>query len=305
LDRNALIRTRVFQYLDRLRERHGEALAWEDLFHRFEFEGERVPLLGPQGIFKPAILTDAPLSITTAPERPGRPRPYLDQTESGFILYKYRRGGSSHPDNVGLKRARARGIPLVYFLGLVKGRYAASYPVYVVGDEPAAETFKVQVDESRLVSAPAQPGTDEDIAPARREYITRVTQVRLHQQKFRERVLEAYSQCCAVCRLHHELLLDAAHIIPDSDERGEPLVSNGLALCKFHHAAFDKFFIGIRPDLVIEVRGDILREEDGPMLLHGLKGHHGQRLLKLPRRESDRPRSDFLEERYRLFRIAG
>jgi putative restriction endonuclease len=31
----------------------------------FVYEGQRVPLMGPQGIFKPRVLRDVPLSITT------------------------------------------------------------------------------------------------------------------------------------------------------------------------------------------------------------------------------------------------
>nr|WP_306428060.1 HNH endonuclease [Brevibacterium sp. 50QC2O2] len=58
---------------------------------------------------------------------------------------------------------------------------------------------------------------------------------------------------CAVCSLAHPQLLDAAHIIDDSDEHGIASVVNGLALCKIHHAAYDKFFMGIRPDYVIEL----------------------------------------------------
>jgi hypothetical protein len=59
-------------------------------------------------------------------------------------------------------------------------------------------------------------------------------------------VLRAYRDCCAVCRLRHEELLDAAHILPDGHPRGEPVVRNGLALCKLHHAAFDRHILGIR-----------------------------------------------------------
>ena len=83
------------------------------------------------------------------------------------------------------------------------------------------------------------------------------------RDEFRERVLEAYRHQCALCHLKHDELLDAAHIIPDADPEGEPVVSNGLALCRLHHSAFDKFFIGVRPDYRIEVRPDLLEEEDG------------------------------------------
>ena len=127
----------------------------------------------------------------------------------------------------------------------------------------------------------------------------------MHQQSFRYRVIQAYRQCCAVCRLRHPRLLDAAHILPDGHPKGEPWVSNGLSLCKIHHAAFDADILGIRPDLVVEIRKDVLEQEDGPMLTHGLQECHNQRLLVVPLPERLKPRRDFLEERYELFRKAG
>jgi putative restriction endonuclease len=117
-------------------------------------------------------------------------------------------------------------------------------------------------------------------------------------------VLRAYQNRCSICRLGHQVLLDAAHILPDGHPRGEPIVPNGVALCKLHHAAFDRHILGIRPDYVVEVRPDILEEVDGPMLQHGLKGFAGQR-LNVPRAEASRPRRDLLEERFEMFRKAG
>jgi putative restriction endonuclease len=62
--------------------------------------------------------------------------------------------------------------------------------------------------------------------------------------------------------------------------------------------------LGVRPDLVVEVRQDILREIDGPMLVHGLQGFEGARVV-VPRREDYRPNREFLAERYELFRRAS
>jgi putative restriction endonuclease len=92
--------------------------------------------------------------------------------------------------------------------------------------------------------------------------------------------------------------------VPDSHPGGEPVVPNGLALCKIHHAAYDRNILGIRPDYVVEVHQRLLDEIDGPMLLHGLQHHHGQRLMRLPRRSRDLPTPARLEERYELFRAA-
>ena len=197
-----------------------------------------------------------------------------------------------------------RQVPLVYFVGLVPGLYYAEYPIFVVGDDPASLSFHVQVDDRRSIFPP-KSGVAEPTTSARREYITVLAQRRMHQEEFRARVLRAYRECCAVCRLRHSELLEAAHILPDRHPRGHPVVPNGLALCKIHHAAFDGNILGIRPDLVVEIRHDILEEEDGPMLLHGLQGMHGRDLVVIPRQRELRPDPDRLEERYTQFRQAG
>jgi putative restriction endonuclease len=98
----------------------------------------------------------------------------------------------------------------------------------------------------------------------------------------------------------HRVLLDATHILPDKHPQGEPIVPNGISLCKLHHAAYDRNILGIRPDLHIDVRMDILEEVDGPMLQHGLQGFQGERLL-IPLHAEDHPNPDFLAERYELF----
>jgi len=114
--------------------------------------------------------------------------------------------------------------------------------------------------------------------------------------------LRAYQLRCAVCRLRHEELLDAAHILPDGHPRGEPIIPNGLSLCKLHHAAFDRYILGVRPDLTIEIRRDVLEEEDGPMLEHGLQEIAGRKLI-VPIAPRQRPNEEFLEEA--LFKRAG
>jgi putative restriction endonuclease len=119
--------------------------------------------------------------------------------------------------------------------------------------------------------------------------------------EFRERVVRAYQRHCAVCRLRRDELLEAAHIVPDADPLGVPTVRNGVALCTLHHAAFDADLIGITPDYIVEVRRDVLNESDGPMLIHGLQGFHGQGLF-VPQRATSQPDKRLLEQRYERFR---
>jgi hypothetical protein len=73
--RDEQVRARAFEFLAQQTQLLGEVLPWSVLSRGFDFEGQRVPLIGPQGIFKPAALPEMPLSIATAPEVEGRPRP--------------------------------------------------------------------------------------------------------------------------------------------------------------------------------------------------------------------------------------
>ncbi len=133
-----------------------------------------------------------------------------------------------------------------------------------------------------------------------RRYVTRKTLQSIHQSAFRSRVVAAYREQCTLCRLKHRELLDAAHIIPDTDPLGDPVVPNGLCLCKIHHAAFDADLIGVSPDYRVKVRRSILEENDGPMLQHGLKGLEGGSII-LPRHVPDRPDRERLAQRFDLF----
>jgi putative restriction endonuclease len=110
-------------------------------------------------------------------------------------------------------------------------------------------------------------------------------------------LVKAYRERCGICSLRHVELLEASHILPDGHPEGKPVISNGIALCKLHHAAFDSNILGINPDYQINVREDILRETDGPMLLHGLQGVQGQK-LQVPNVAEYKPNRGFLEIRY-------
>ena len=302
-DRDRLVRSAAFAWLDRQASLHGEVLPLPLLRQGFVWEGQRVPLMGPQGIFKPAVIPEVPLSITTVPVVEGRDRPYEDEVGvDGFLRYRYRGTDVRHRDNIGLRRAMEHQVPLVYLYGTVPGWYRPEWPVFIVGDDPSALTFTVAIDDPQALRSDL---TIDVVDNARRSYLTRLARHRVHQLAFRHRVLRAYRESCTMCRLHHVELLDAAHILPDTHVRGEPVVTNGLALCKLHHAAFDRQIVGIRPDLVIEVRQDILEEIDGPMLRYGLQALQGNKLLVLPTRRVQHPDTEALTERYELFRSAG
>lgn len=290
------IRVAAFNWLRQQTDIHSDVLTRRLLSEGFLFEGEKIPLVSPQGIFKPRLM-EFPLTITTTTEGPYEDVP----TDQGYLIYKYRGTDPQQRDNVGLRECMRRNLPLIYLHSIVPGKYVPFWPVYIIGDDPATLSFKVALDDFESVNREHGRVYETD---ARRIYLTSTIRIRLHQRGFRERVLHAYRTQCTLCKLKHLELLDAAHIIPDGEPNSRPTVDNGLSLCKLHHAAFDKFFIGITPDYKVEVRKDILEEEDGPMLQHGLKELNNSKIF-LPKHKIDYPNKEFLDIRYQRFRDAS
>jgi putative restriction endonuclease len=264
-------------------------------------DGRKVALMDLQrGIRKPAGF-DAALAIRTTYTPPGQAPPYEDEEgPDGLLRYAYRGDSGGESENTALRRAMSDKVPIVWFVGVSPGVYLPRWPVFVVGDDATSGVFTLALDaeQASLVG----PGGE---VLAERHYATAITRRRLHQPLFRARVLAAYDTHCAICRLKIPGLLDAAHIVGDRKEGGDPVVPNGLALCKIHHAAFDLDILGIRPDLVVEVNRQVLDAVDGPMLEFGLKDRHRQELMWVPRQRVSRPDHDRLEERYEEFLRAG
>jgi putative restriction endonuclease len=294
------VRTAMFAHLERLTAQHPEGVTSAAL-NTFTVVGRAVKLVVQPGIWKPADL-EAALTIRTTYTAPNQMPPYEDDIAAGgLVKYAYRGTDPNHSDNRALRAAMRDQRPLAYFIGVAKSVYQAHFPVYVVGEQPAEHSFLVAVDEAqRLVD----PDLVDKLTPDRRSYLERLTRIRLHQPVFRARVLQAYETQCAICRLRHADLLDAAHIIRDADEGGLPVVPNGLSLCKIHHAAYDRNIIGVSPDLVIKVREDILAEVDGPMLKHGIQAMDGVQLT-VPRQRAAQPNRENVELRFQEFLAAS
>jgi putative restriction endonuclease len=217
---------------------------------------------------------------------------YLDQEiSSGLWRYDYQIGGTAGK-NTKLRKAMELQLPLLWFVQQENGRYLP-YRVFIVEDNPIKGYCLISPDLS-LTHALRSESLIE------RKYAERTIKQRLHQPAFRARVIGAYETRCAICHLRHGRLLDAAHITPDGDEESSTSVTNGLSLCKIHHAAYDANIIGIDPSYKVHVRIDILEEIDGPMLLHGIQ-EMDQKDLWVPRRDTDQPSTGRLEKRFALF----
>ena len=135
--------------------------------------GQRIILVGPQGIFKPTQIRYFPLSITTTTKGP-----YRDafSTRDEFLLYRYRGTDPNFHENRKLRETIGQNIPLIYFHSTVPGKYLAIWPVFIVGDNPADLTFTVAADDALQLNYPR----DDEHPDIRRAYVTREVRQRIH-----------------------------------------------------------------------------------------------------------------------------
>ena len=246
------------------------------------------------------------LSIKTVFPRPGRRIWYDDQREAHrqifegdqMVDYAFMGKDAQAADNRWLREAFVNRIPIIYFLGIAPGRYLAILPVFIAGWD--SKTLKARV----AFGMPDQEMLTPPTKGWERRYALCSVKQRLHQASFREAVISAYSGRCALSGISEPLLLDAAHIIPDKDEKfGQPVVPNGLPLSKIHHAAFDSHLIGIDPDYRLHISERLLCQSDGPVL-EALKRLRGG-TIHLPNRIKDRPDRDRLALRFERFRTVA
>jgi putative restriction endonuclease len=292
-EEQALLRLEIFADIESFIDSRGGFASKDELTGFIMRSGLRMALIDTgRGIRNPQEF-DASLSIVSAGDN-GRNNPYDDaiDRETGLLRYSWAKGAIDAGDNRKLLVALNTGTPIILFEKPLPNLYVPVFPVYVIDADPENRHFIIDLDDSRL-------RTSREVM-LDKAYVERVVKQRVHQPMFRARVLSAYNKKCTVCTLKYPELLDAAHIISDSDERGLPVVTNGMAMCKIHHAAYDQDFLGVSPDYVVRINERLLADRDGPMLQFGLQAMDGKS-LELPTRLDDRPDRDYLAERFARF----
>ena len=289
------LRLAAFAYLDQLLLR-GPYVTRDEL-RAFSFNGQTFPLISgsSRGIYKPAgwPTVMSILSSGTPVTQGGYENEYRDDET---LLYRFMTYSESDIGayNRALLETHDRRLPLILLQKMRSRLFEPFYPVWIEGRSGDAVIVGGQVPDTEV-------GEIVDMAAEmKKRYATVFGKRRLHQDLFRSQLLYAYGDRCAVCNLGRRGLLDAAHIVDDAEDHGEPVIQNGLALCRIHHGAYDQFLIGIRPDLRIEVAEDVIAEVDGPMLEHGLKKADGLR-IRVPETKKLHPDPENLQWKYEKF----
>ena len=115
---------------------------------------------------------------------------------------------------------------------------------------------------------------------------------------FREAVLAAYENQCAVCSFAvklegRPLALEAAHI-KWHGASGPAEVSNGLSLCALHHKLFDKGAFTLRPGEHKILVADTISSSD-PGFEDTLGKFNEKHLNSIPHEFKERPAPEFIE----------
>jgi putative restriction endonuclease len=290
------------RFLERV---YGDDIPWQAIDEGMIVAGEKIHISNrARGIFKPKQMTRGVISVKTTEPRPGRVNIYDDEeTGEGFFRYSLQRGDPRSGGNKHLWEAIEDRQPFIYFHAVSEGRYKAIWPCYVTNINPVQGYCEIIVGSasdislSRKDSVVEYPVTSQ--AP-NRAYAVREARVRLHQATFRANVLRAYEDRCALSGLPVRELLEAAHITPDTEENSSTEVSNGVAMSRLHHRAYDGNLIGISPNLQIVVSDRLRTMKDG-LILDALKHLHGQK-LRAPARPELQPDRDRLAQRFDEFR---
>lgn len=137
----------------------------------------------------------------------------------------------------------------------------------------------------------------DDVADATRRTIIRTIVTKYRSAKFREKVLGAYGHKCAFCQIQLSLL-DAAHIIPVASTDSTNEVTNGVALCKLHHYAYDSNLVSFNEQYQIELSSTQIKKLTLQKKINGLDGFKealSQELL-LPNNSKHHPNPAYIKK---------
>jgi putative restriction endonuclease len=291
----------AFEHIVRLDLIYGSAIPNKALKEGFLFNGERVSLIGPQGIFKAKQMQDVALSILTPLSRDSRKPFYLDkESDDGFYHYAFEE--SKNDRNSYLYASHEKATPFIYFKAVMPAIYQSIWPCFVDSINEKERYFKIIVGNQPKLPLLSGVANYEKPKELEARYYVRESKVRGHQAAFRENILEAYKFKCAITGLSETKLLEAAHIIPDSNELSTQQITNGIALNRLHHRAYDAELLGIDTDYRIHIGTSLSDMKDELLLDKYFLSYNGTQ-LNLPKNRNEWPDVNYLNRRFEAFTI--
>jgi putative restriction endonuclease len=158
---------------------------------------------------------------------------------------------------------------------------------------------------NQAVHEPPSPQEVEPLSAARQRVVTEVSRLS-RAADFRQRVLFAYGNRCAVTRVQLRLV-DAAHILPVGAPGSSDDVRNGIALSPTYHRAFDAGLIYLNEQLRMLLNSAQLHALERLNLAGGIgtfRARLGEQIF-LPPDARQRPTPDFIRRANRFRQIPG
>jgi putative restriction endonuclease len=120
-------------------------------------------------------------------------------------------------------------------------------------------------------AAALEPITDAELQalPAERQRVVQTISRLSRDVSFRQQVLQAYGNRCAVTRMQFRLI-DAAHILPVGAPGSADVVTNGICLSPTYHRAFDHGLIYLAEDFTMRINPARVEMLRALSLLQGL-----------------------------------
>jgi putative restriction endonuclease len=136
---------------------------------------------------------------------------------------------------------------------------------------------------NRIASITPVTLTEIAALPQPRQRIVETVSRLVRAANFRDRVMNAYGNRCAVTRVQLKLV-DAAHILPVGAEQSVDTVRNGVALSPTYHRAFDQGLIYLTSSLRMEINRQRSEKLNSLQLLGGVEifTSHLNRVIYLP-----------------------
>jgi len=292
----------AFARVKELESLFGDTIPSAEIRKGFKVDSESILFENQvQGIFKPKQMKEGVLSIKTTMPRDGQINIYNDQLkEDGFYHYSLQTGDPRAGSNKYLWQSKELCQPFIYFHAVAPAVYKALWPCFIKDIFPEQGYSVVSVgkaNQSKRSDGEFEYTIAGDIES---RYLVRESNVRLHQASFRHNVLQAYQNKCAITSLPIPKLIEAAHIIPDKEIGPKQTVSNGIALNRLHHRAYDSQLLGIDPDYKIHLGREFELIEGSDVISNYFSMYEGAKIY-VPKNNQLKPDKDYLARRFESF----